>query len=510
MNKILLIGETSAGKSSLVNLLSVELCAITSPTMSENNMTEYNVDNNIFKNLIICDTKGLDDEEQLEESQINNDLQNFLNNKEPCAKIVCYVVNRNTSTFSKRNMANIKYIKNTIDKSNNLDDYIDFIVIVNKCDLDGINIQDLHGKIIQCGIKQEKIINVISHQFLLDTAVEHKINVKVSPNFDKGEMKKMFRSSTYTYSNNIINDFNAKLIKHQHMKKKKQEDDEDEIQIQNTLFTTLNDIINSSMNIKYKNLLNIIKQDMSKIAAYHAEFNKIKDPNAETYSDEEPKNNDYNQCAIINNVIKNTKQIKIINNDNLAETIQIIGEKINEIVLSYGNQMFDLNFCFEIIKQNYRADLDTILKEIMSTHMKQIEFDSFFQAYYYLVDSYEKYDGADYDNTYINYLVTCNQMYNNKNINKLIGHTNLPMPHKYVLKMGTLPIETLKLLVNMNSINSDHLKTFFNDEHIYAKLYYVVNSTNVKGECMNERLIDMLKSDNANNFLNDYTFFKNE
>ena len=121
-NKIIVIGPISYGKSSIINLLGLEIMAQTSPKYNDNETIEYTITNGDLKNVKIYDTKGLDDSCNFIESSASQQLDNFINDKKCLAKIVFYTLDNSQPYINKENLKNIKLINEKINKANNKGD----------------------------------------------------------------------------------------------------------------------------------------------------------------------------------------------------------------------------------------------------------------------------------------------------------------------------------------------------------------------------------------------------
>ena len=154
--EILLLGDVSSGKSSMVNTISLQFIAETSqekltrnveiykfkknPNADEKNVYRLNSD---FDEITIIDTPGFTDSAFSNDNKTHTEtLSNFLNEKSGNAKIVMYIIDRSRPCMTQIMYDTLSHINEKINENKNNGNYIDFFVIFNKFDRRGMNIDE--------------------------------------------------------------------------------------------------------------------------------------------------------------------------------------------------------------------------------------------------------------------------------------------------------------------------------------------------------------------------------
>lgn len=257
--KVLVIGEVSSGKSSVVNSMAGGLISNSSlqretlnlisfdfvPGASEDNIRLVTSDlekvhkmneekradimkikisdlNEIIKcehplpsryglgKYTIVDFPGINDTDDVQDL-----FMKVFENKLPEANVVVYVTDASKAFISSSEVKNFKKIKNIIEKHNTTGKYIDLMVLVNKFDdVNDTALNEIFNK-IPTKIGQIKTIKYSSHRTLIECIIDHKLAMyipKTKSNYLQREIIKILKNANVMQTSSLIDSIKNKSI----------------------------------------------------------------------------------------------------------------------------------------------------------------------------------------------------------------------------------------------------------------------------------------------------------
>jgi hypothetical protein len=506
MNKIILTGEISSGKSSIINLLNLEIVAKTSSNKNDSDSQSYIIKNKLLKNIEIIDTKGLSDDVLFVETSAYEQIRTFVSDSESLSKTVFYVVDISAPYLSKSNKINLKNIRGVIDEANNSGDYIYFVIIFNKCDIRGMEPDELSNELDKSNIKYDKIINVTAHKFLLDVVSDNLIDLKSCEGFQKSELRKIFKNSNYLYSKSVINGFSHGEIKYDNIKKQKSDDTDDLDGYKITIFDDITEIMKNSLVMKKEHIIKKVNLDLDKIFDLSS---FITDTNSkiEIESDDEPKYFEIGE--ITKNIIKNVEQYNRISNktNNIIKIVETMLAKLKDTIKDNRTKI-NISFLYNIVQNINTEEFDNILINYLIDNKEIIEYESFSDSYFYLTKNYESYKDIDAENKLVIKLLSLKESYEDNNQKKFMESEIIPQQFKTLIKMATTSIDDLRLLIKLKVINSNHFK-FSTDKDAFAKFCFLCHNYQYDDICFHEKILNELESIECSDFCENYNYFLN-
>jgi hypothetical protein len=412
------------------------------------------------------------------------------------------VIDNSRPYISKLNSEVIKNIKSEINKINETDDYVTFGIVVNKCDLSGMN---KHKILLELKTKcdfSDNIFFVSARQMLLDSIMIYGVDLKISCEFSTEELRSLFKTAGYSFTKNIVNGFNNKLIKITTVKKSKNED-EDDIEIKyDNIFESITDIIKCSINKKSDNLKRIIEQ---KIIAF---VTTINDGETLVSSEDDNINDLQNLETSIINIVK---QYYELHSDNLKEITSLLNNMIN-IFKKYSKDLYDITIFVNIMDKLNNTKLFNLLTNFIEHNINNIQIDSMINAFVYLLthNIYDDYNNIDKNMIIINKILKCKNIYVNNMVGKLYNAPLLPNKIKILLKIATTEPTILKLLLLNNAICENHFTLFEYPSDAYLKFKYNIYSYTYSST-LNEQLFTLIETTSSDyiNFKQEYEYYKN-
>lgn len=465
---ILLLGNVSSGKSSMVNVLSLELEAPTSAGKTDCKKKEYIFTKNDknsnfhlpFEKLSITDTPGFDqDDVQNEEGKhvLNEFIQSV--NSEP--KIIMYLIDTSHPKFDKKNhCANLEIINDAICQHNNDGIYVDLFIVFNKLDINTLDINEKKNILKkELKINEDQFIGLSCHQIFLNFIKNNNIDIKIPKSFNLKEVKNMVKNAGYRYQKALKYGIkNESIIRGKHLKKEEDDDEDDEsYMIPNDIYNKIQASVEGSCK-KHNDLL----------------FEKL-----ESEFSFENFNND--------EIIKVCKRIIKIN-----ENAPNLSKKLDVKFTEHIERVIDCQL-FEYFTQNLNnKDIDDVIYTHISNNIDAFSFDALYKIFINIVDKNDKnyIETYDKDDIFIKTLLSFDEFYTKEFVQKLQTHANIPKQLIKFAKMGSYTVCDLLVMDQFKKINKKVLKKYLGDKS-YEKFKYVINILN-----KNDTLGNIMKHSN--------------
>ena len=484
--KIMVIGDVSCGKSSLINLLSLEIVTTTSKAQDNTNNFTHTIAHGPLNQVCVYDTQGLTDVTEFNDSGACKSLDHFLQDKNTISKIVLYVMDNSRPYIGKLNSEAIINIKNKIDQINNDGDYVVFGVVVNKCDLAGMERTKILSELQQkCDIV-DNIFFISAHQLLLDNILLNSIDLKISVgDYQKEEVRNIFKCSNYSFTKNVFNGFNNGLIKHTNIRKSKNEDEEEmEIKYDN-IFTSITEIIKCSITKKSFNLKRSIEEKFVTL------LTTTYDEDAEVTTDEETNM----ELNIEQNILNLVKQYSDLYDDNFRE-VCILVQNMFLTYQKHNKGQYNVVLFKNIIEKIDDRSLCKLFVDFIEKHVDNITVGSLMDAFTSITNSgLLTFDQIDKNKIIVTALLKSQELYHDYTFNQIHNINILPKQVKILMKIATTNINTLKLLSIDGTINSNHF-AFFNDpQNNFLKFNYILHNIIHESNYLEEKIFVLLDND---------------
>jgi len=472
MNKLLLIGDTTAGKSSVVNLLKLELSAVTSPVCSDLVVKEYEVNNNMLTDFVIIETPGLKDE-KFHDSIAFNELNKFICDKECLTKIVFYIYDSSQPYVKNKTVNDVDVISTLIKKANSHDNYIKFYVILNKIDINSNNVHNF----------SDECIELSCHRNFIKSLIENQLIASINENFILDEFKKIIKVSNYVYNKRMLSNFKDKILNHDFLQPNEIDDyNEDEYSVENKDVNIFEIIKRTIKNIKKKKE-SMLQQELEECLDSYILFTK---DNIIPFDEKKikDKNKYIQEQQIILNILRIIKQLSVIDEENNDLMNDMIEKKVNN----------NYKLLFYLVGKN---DINNIFDDTVLNMMNSItDFELYYRIYKELLTKNKDYDDFDKDRKLITHLLKYQNVYEE------LSNCDLPNDIKLFVKIANLPIKMLKVLINSEEVNEDYL-SFLNDDNSILKLNYIVNTTNKNdNDKLRDEIINRINSEELVQFIN--------
>lgn len=487
MNKILVIGGTSAGKSSLINMLSLQLTATTTPDESITSNNCYKITKGPLSGIEIIDTQGLKDDnnEEIENLSAYKEFERFAQDRTTMCKIVLYVLDNTSPYINSMNKKCLEKITGYINKINNKQDLIVFGVIINKCDKRGMKREKVYEQLNNLGIGKETINFVSSYQILLDNITTLGIDLEICNTYDKEELKSLFKDIGYLYTRAVVNGYNERVIKNGIIKKKKNDDTED-------------DSTNNYSNI-YKNIIGMIETCKEKKSEHLSNLIKI-DLESIVETMKEERTDEIDTGSITCNI----RNYININQKNIDQIVDLFRNAMDDYKKHKKVELNIIAF-IGLTEMIGEISLYTLILEYISSNINELVFESLYKGFIMISEKSELLKKNKHKYQIINKLLTKTETYNQENYDKLLTLNTIPMNYRHFLKIATIDIRNIKLLLLSGIINASHFSIFDNQQEVFIKFCYLVNVSDGTEEYYKEKIYNYLtgeiKDDVYKNFI---------
>lgn len=471
-SEIILLGNPSSGKSTMVNTLAVDIRAETCADQSPEKTREYEIDD-----MDIIDTCGLDLLLQNDDS-VKKEFNNFLNDDDNNNKIKIIMYLIDSTHILKNDLQNIEYIQECISNKNGK--CFDFIVVFNKCDDTGTRI-NRYFKRIKNILPNDSVLKVSCYHSFIERArkLNKTINLDV-PNYDKRELKQMIRGAGYMYAGELKQQIKNKLFDPKYLKLA---DIDDECDCDD-------DECTCKEGLTYDNIY--LELDKCKEQAYakkiYVQFEQL---------------DNYLMGCDNENIIKTCGElVNLINacGQNIEECNGKLKNKIHDFIQSKVDKSvepIELDILNELTNV---SEIRTVVYDLLIKNKEKFKFRTLFKNFVNGVHSNEL--SNDNVNDIFKLLVQKDELYEQKNYSVLIGETNMPKSIKLFMSYMSFSIKNLRILDTFGKINGNILNKYLGDR-THIKFRYLLQTADIDKFDNIYKTINE-KSEELEMFMNDF------
>lgn len=544
-SNILLLGSHSCGKSSMVNALSLQLCAFADSKAIKKGRDitwvfnkspasgEYMI-NSDFEQLKITDTSGIEYGYALADKHMDT-LNNFMFTDADTPKIIMYLVDTTNTCFDDAMYKNLSYVDAQICEQKKSGSFVDLFVVFNKCDnkAHAIDIDEIVNNIQENGVDC-KILKLSCHANFFDAVKEKGINVKIDKSCNKKDLEHMIRKSKYTYTKSLKkmidteNVLVSKLLKYRvytningddngddSNNDSSDDDGDDEDEKLDDIFEKVQNSIDESAKKRVESLLDHIdnKFDEYTITAIANRSNdekiipllrsKIED-DIVTACEKVMRIN----ICIDNFIDRLSANIKKCIDNYLSSTSSNTNSNTNsdtnsDINMRANKLRFPL-FCKLSRMDNEDESVNAMVHTYLMYNISHIDYDTLYENYIDRVVNLNNADTIEID-VLCSALSTELLQFDKFYVARELYNYEIPRSLKQFIKLCSIPVKNLVIMDELDVIDKKVLSKYMGDQS-YVKFKYLLHSCekNSQGFGNIMRLISSDKREVLNEFLEEY------